>query len=78
MGHAVSYRTVGRLLKTPSYSLQSNPKTLEGASHLDRDAQFQYINHRSKEQLASGCSVLRVDGSMVRISRGLLDSRMSM
>ena len=40
----VSYRTVGRLLNQAGYSLQSNRKTKEGASHPDRNAQFEYIN----------------------------------
>ena len=61
MGHSVSYRTVGRLLKALGYSLQANRKTFEGASHPDRDAQFQYINEKSKEQLASGNPAISVD-----------------
>src|SRR5712691_10402940 len=47
-GHPVSERTVNRLLHDLGYSLQSNRKTLEGRSHPDRDAQFQYINRRAK------------------------------
>ncbi len=43
-GHKVSDRTVGRLLKLAGYSLQSNRKTREGASHPDRNAQFEFIN----------------------------------
>ena len=42
--HRVSASTVGRLLKAAGYSLQSNRKTKEGASHPDRNAQFEYIN----------------------------------
>ena len=61
MGHTVSYRTVGRLLKALGYSLQANRKTFEGASHPDRDAQFQYINEKSKEQRASGNPAISVD-----------------
>src|SRR5208337_1914262 len=48
-GHAVSERSVNRLLHALDYSLQSNRKTLEGKGHPDRDAQFQYINRRPKE-----------------------------
>lgn len=40
----VSENTVRRLLKSAGYSLQSNRKTREGASHPDRNAQFEYIN----------------------------------
>src|SRR4030095_8751105 len=46
--HAVSERTVNRLLHDLGYSLQANRKTLEGRAHPDRDAQFQYINRRAK------------------------------
>jgi hypothetical protein len=41
--HPVSPRTVATLLKGAGYSLQANRKTREGASHPDRDAQFQYL-----------------------------------
>src|ERR1035437_9063566 len=44
MGHPVSPRTVGRLLKADGYSLQSNRKTKEGESHPDRNAQFEFIS----------------------------------
>jgi transposase len=43
-GHAVSHQTVAKLLRGLGYSLQSNRKMLEGASHRDRDAQFEHIN----------------------------------
>ena len=45
-GHAVSDRTVAHLLKKAGYSLQANRKTREGASHPDRNAQFEYINRQ--------------------------------
>jgi hypothetical protein len=32
------------MLKEQGYSLQANVKTQEGAQHLDRDAQFRYLN----------------------------------
>jgi len=44
--HVVSPRTVGRLLNESGYSLQSNRKTLEGESHPDRNAQFEYQPER--------------------------------
>ena len=44
--HPVTDRTVATLLKKAGYSLQSNRKTREGASHRDRDAQFEYINRQ--------------------------------
>jgi len=61
MGHKVSYRTVGRILKTLGYSLQANRKTLEGCTHPDRDAQFQYINQKTRQQLATGNPAISVD-----------------
>ena len=45
-GHMVSERTVNRLLHELGYSLQANRKTLEGAPHADRDAQFKHLNRR--------------------------------
>lgn len=45
-GHPVSPRTVATLLHAAHYSLQANRKTREGASHPDRNAQFEYINER--------------------------------
>ena len=43
-GHPVTDRTVATLLKQAGYSLQGNCKTREGASHPDRNAQFEYLN----------------------------------
>jgi len=42
-GHDVSASTVGRLLRGMGYSLQSVLKSREGASHPDRNTQFEYI-----------------------------------
>jgi len=44
--HPVTDRTVAALLKQAGYSLQANRKTLEGSSHPDRNAQFEYINQQ--------------------------------
>jgi DDE family transposase len=60
-GHPVSERTVNRLLHDLGYSLQSNRKTLEGSTHPDRDAQFQYINRRAKAFQKQGQPVVSVD-----------------
>jgi hypothetical protein len=60
-GHAVSERTVNRLLHALDYSLQSNRKTIEGKGHPDRDAQFQYINRRVKAFQRRGQPVVSVD-----------------
>jgi transposase len=60
-GHAVSERSVNRLLHDLGYSLQSNRKTIEGKGHPDRDAQFQYINRRVKAFQRRGQPVVSVD-----------------
>lgn len=60
-GHGVSYRTVGRLLKHLDYSLQGNKKTLEGAQHIDRDAQFAYINAQTKKRTKADNPAISVD-----------------
>ena len=48
-GHTVSHQTVGELLHALGYSLQANRKTREGASHPDRNAQFEHIAQRASE-----------------------------
>lgn len=61
LGHDISYRTIGRLLKVLGYSLQANKKRDEGTQHTDRDAQFNYINEQAKERLEAGDPVVSVD-----------------
>src|SRR5512132_626451 len=60
-GHPVSDDTVGRLLKEQGYTLQRTQKTVEGAQHPDRDAQFRYLNEQAREYLAAGAPVVSVD-----------------
>ncbi|MDQ3623092.1 MAG: ISAzo13 family transposase, partial [Verrucomicrobiota bacterium] len=60
-GHPVSHRLVGELLHGLGYSLQANQKTNEGAGHPDRNAQFEFINRRTGEELAKGNPVISVD-----------------
>ena len=52
---------MGRLLRGACFSLQANAKTLEGAQHPDRDAQFRYINEQVKDHQAGGEPVISVD-----------------
>ena len=48
MGHPISPNTVGKLLREElGYSRRTNRKTLEGASHPDRDSQFAPIKARA-------------------------------
>lgn len=60
-GYSISNVTVADLLHRLGYSLQANAKTLEGASHPDRDAQFQYINAQVKAFLRRHQPVISVD-----------------
>jgi Rhodopirellula transposase DDE domain len=60
-GHQVSDFVVRRLLIEAGYSLQANSKTAEGGEHVDRDAQFGYLNERVKDHQAAGCPVISVD-----------------
>ena len=52
-GRSVSDFLVRTLLHEMGYSLQANRKTLEGADHPDRDAQFQHINETVQEHFTS-------------------------
>ncbi len=60
-GHKVSADTVGDLLQAEEFSLQGNAKTVEGKQHLDRDAQFRYINEQVREHLTAKDPVVSVD-----------------
>jgi transposase len=60
-GHPVSAPTVGGLLRDNGFSLQGTAKTLEGAQHPDRNAQFHYINEQVKAHQVAGEPVISVD-----------------
>jgi transposase len=60
-GHRIGHNVVANLLRERGYSLQANRKTLEGASHPDRDAQFNYINDQVKAALAADQPAISVD-----------------
>jgi hypothetical protein len=60
-GHPVSHSVVALLLKDSGYSLQSTRKTLEGAQHPDRDAQFRYLNSQVSAALDTGQPVISID-----------------
>ena len=61
MGHRVGHDVVGTLLKKLGYSLQANRKTLEGSSHVDRDAQFRHIAETVKAAIIAGQPAISVD-----------------
>ena len=52
---------MAKLLRELGYSLQANRKTLEGASHPDRDAEFSYINDQVKAVPAADQPAISVD-----------------
>ena len=58
------------LLKQESFSLQGNAKTLEGARHADRDAQFRYINAQARDHMNAGEPVISVDAKKKGAPRG--------
>ncbi|MGF1652171.1 MAG: ISAzo13 family transposase, partial [Actinomycetales bacterium] len=60
-GHRVTHSVVAKILRAGGYSLQGTRKTLEGAQHPDRDAQFRYIHDAVEAALAAGEPVISVD-----------------
>jgi transposase len=60
-GIRVSDKTVGKLLRQLGYSLQAAKKTVEGAQHPDRNAQFEHINAQAKDARERGVPFISVD-----------------
>src|SRR5215472_1597945 len=60
-GHRVCPTVVGALLRGLGYSLQANRKTREGSRHIDRDAQFHYINAQAEAFLSAHEPIISVD-----------------
>jgi len=60
-GHSVCPHVIADSLRELGYSLQANRKTREGRQHVDRDAQFHYINDQATAFLAAGEPVISVD-----------------
>ncbi len=60
-GIQVSDKTVGKLLHQLGYSLQAAKKTVEGAQHPDRNAQFEHIAGQAKRCLERGVPFISVD-----------------
>jgi transposase len=58
---SVSDKTVARLLRKLGYSLQSTRKTVEGAQHPDRNAQFELINEWATSCMEDGVPFISVD-----------------
>ena len=60
-GHSVCPHVIADGLRKLGYRLQANRKTREGSHPMDRDAQFQYINHQALLFLTAGDPVISVD-----------------
>jgi hypothetical protein len=60
-GIPVSDRTVAKLLRDHGYSLQAPNKSVEGAQHPDRNAQFEHINTTAESCVDRGIPVISVD-----------------
>jgi hypothetical protein len=59
--HPISPNSVAALLHEAGYSLQANRKTREGASHPDRNAQFEHINAWVRQFQERGQPAISVD-----------------
>ena len=57
----ISDKTVAKLLREHGYSLQAPNKSVEGAQHPDRNAQFEHINEKAKDCVERGIPVISVD-----------------
>jgi hypothetical protein len=57
----VSTNSISRLLREHGYSLQAPRKSIEGAQHPDRNAQFEHINAKAEDFIARGEPVISVD-----------------
>jgi transposase len=57
----VSHNLVAEVLREMGYSLQANQKTIEGASHPDRNAQFEHINQTVRSFQRRAQPVISVD-----------------
>ena len=60
-GIRISDKTVAKLLRNHGYSLQAPNKSVEGAQHPDRNAQFEHINAKAQDCIDRGVPVISVD-----------------
>jgi len=61
LGHVAGRTLLCELLRVTGYSLQGTRKTREGSSHVDRNAQFEYINEQAMAFLKGKRPVISVD-----------------
>jgi hypothetical protein len=60
-GIRISDKTVAKLLREHGYGLQAPNKSVEGAQHPDRNAQFEHINAKAQRCIERGVPVISVD-----------------
>jgi len=60
-GFSISHTKVYQLLSEMEYRLAANRKSMEGGTHPDRNAQFEFINKQSAMFLKKQCPVISVD-----------------
>jgi hypothetical protein len=60
-GIRISDKTVAKLLRAHEYSLQAPSKSVEGAQHPDRNAQFEHINNTATDCVERGVPTISVD-----------------
>ena len=60
-GHTACPHVIADCLRELGYSLQANRKIREGGQHMDRNAQFQYLNDQAAAFLKAGQPVISVD-----------------
>jgi hypothetical protein len=60
-GFKASHELIRQILIEQKYSLQTNRKTKEGGNHPDRDAQFEFINNKTKEFINDNQPVISID-----------------
>ena len=60
-GHQVKKSALAEILHDLGFSLRANKKTIEGTSHLDRDAQFEHINSQCQQFEQQGDPIISVD-----------------
>jgi hypothetical protein len=60
-GIRICDKTVAKLLRAHDYSLQAPNKSVEGAQHPDRNAQFEHINNTATDCVERGVPTISVD-----------------
>jgi len=60
-GHHIKKSALAEVLHAQGFSLHANKKTIEGKSHVDRDAQFAHINDTCQQFEQRGAPIISVD-----------------